>query len=242
MNLDHRRPHHRHLAPSRIIEALDAMAAGIPLVVADAEDRENEGDLIVAAEKATPETIAFMVRWTSGVLCVALPAERTAELQLPLMVAENTDSMRTAFTVSVDLHEGTTTGISASERAATIRALVDPNMTARDFSRPGHIFPLRAIHGGVLKRPGHTEAAVDLSHLAGLRPGGVLAEIVNADGSMARWTELSKFASKHKLPLITIRDLITYRQHFQVPLADMSRSSHEQKKFALLKEISHEQL
>lgn len=199
---------------AKMVEALDAMAAGIPLIVADDADRENEGDLIIAAEKVTAETIAFMVRWTSGILCVGLPPERTAELQLPLMVEKNTDSMQTAFTVSVDLKEGTTTGISASERAATIRALVDPCRKASDFTRPGHVFPLRAVREGVMKRPGHTEAAVDLSRLAGLRPGGVLAEIVNDDGSMARWPQLVQFSKQHRLPLITIRELIAYRQRF----------------------------
>ncbi|MCP2091623.1 UNVERIFIED_ORG: 3,4-dihydroxy 2-butanone 4-phosphate synthase/GTP cyclohydrolase II [Paraburkholderia sediminicola] len=200
---------------STIQEALLAMINGTPLVVVDNEDRENEGDLIVAAEKATAETVAFMVRWTSGVLCVSLPSERTLELQLPLMVEENSDSMCTAFTVSVDLRAGTTTGISASERAATIRALVDPSLQAYDFTRPGHVFPLRAVHEGVLKRPGHTEAAVDLARLAGLRPGGVLAEIVNDDGTMARRLQLERFARLHGLPLITIHDLICYRQKME---------------------------
>ncbi|WP_244253740.1 3,4-dihydroxy-2-butanone-4-phosphate synthase [Burkholderia multivorans] len=203
------------MTTSSIADALTAMANGTPLIVVDDEDRENEGDLIVAAEMATTETIAFMVRWTSGVLCVALPAERTSELDLPLMVKENTDSMRTAFTVSVDLREGITTGISASERAATIRALVDPSLRAGDFTRPGHVFPLRAVSRGVLARPGHTEAAVDLTRLAGLRQGGVLAEIVNDDGSMARRPQLEHFARQHRLPLITIRDLIHYRLQFE---------------------------
>ncbi|MFM0295043.1 MULTISPECIES: 3,4-dihydroxy-2-butanone-4-phosphate synthase [Paraburkholderia] len=205
-----------NLTSSAVQEALAAMANGTPLVVVDGEDRENEGDLIVAAEHATPETIAFMVRWTSGLLCVALPAERTSELQLPLMVEENTDSMRTAFTVSVDLREGITTGISASERAATIRALVDPSRQACDFSRPGHIFPLRAVREGILERPGHTEAGVDLARLAGLRPGAVLAEIVNDDGSMARRPQLEHFARLHGLPLITIDDLVRFRLELEI--------------------------
>lgn len=196
----------------RIEVALSALAAGSLVVVVDDEDRENEGDIILAAEKATADAIAFMVRHTSGVLCAALPGARLEALALPLMVAENRDSMRTAFTITVDLAEGITTGISASERAATVRALVDPQYTARDFSRPGHIFPLRAVEGGVLRRPGHTEAAVDLARLAGLQPGGVLAEIVNDDGSMARRPQLEQFAREHKLPLITIKDLISYRR------------------------------
>jgi 3,4-dihydroxy 2-butanone 4-phosphate synthase/GTP cyclohydrolase II len=200
----------------RIEDALAAIAAGRPVVVVDDEDRENEGDLILAAEHATPEAIAFMVRHTSGVLCVGLPAERTAALALPPMVADNTDSMRTAFTVSVDLREGLTTGISAVERAATIRALVDPARSADDFTRPGHVFPLRAVHSGVLRRGGHTEASVDLTRLAGLRPGGVLAEIVNDDGSMARRPQLTAFAQAHGLKLITIADLVAYRRRTEV--------------------------
>ncbi|QRR32471.1 bifunctional 3,4-dihydroxy-2-butanone-4-phosphate synthase/GTP cyclohydrolase II [Hydrogenophaga sp. YM1] len=195
-----------------IERALIAMQAGIPVVVVDDEDRENEGDLIVAAEKATPESIAFMVRWTSGVLCVAITEERTRELQLPLMVVDSSDPRRTAFTVSVDLREGSTTGISAQERAATIRALADPALGAGAFTRPGHVFPLRAVAGGVLHRAGHTEASVDLARLAGLHPAGVLAEIVNDDGSMARRPALSAFAQAHGLPLITIKDLIQYRK------------------------------
>jgi 3,4-dihydroxy 2-butanone 4-phosphate synthase len=195
----------------RIEDALAAMAHGSLVVVVDDEDRENEGDLIMAAEKATPETIAFMVRWTSGVLCVALQGERLDALQLPLMVARGNDSMHTAFTVTVDYRHGTTTGISASDRARTIRALVDTKASAPDFNRPGHIFPLRAVTGGVLERPGHTEASVDLCRLAGLREGGVLAEIVNDDGSMSRLPELINFARLHRLPIVTIRDLIAYR-------------------------------
>lgn len=196
----------------RIEDALAALAAGRLVVVVDDEDRENEGDLIMAADKATPEAIAFMVRHTSGVLCVGLPPERTAALGLPLMVADNRDTMRTAFTVSVDLAEGCTTGISAAERAATVRALVDPARGAAHFNRPGHVFPLRAVEGGVLRRPGHTEAAVDLTRLAGLHAGGVLAEVVNDDGTMARRPQLAAFAREHGLRLVTIRDLIAYRR------------------------------
>lgn len=195
-----------------IDEALLAMARGSMVVVVDDEDRENEGDIILAAEFATPEAIAFMVRHTSGVLCVGLPAERLAQLSLPLMVAENSDTMQTAFTVSTDLREGASTGISATDRSATIRALVDPSRKGSDFTRPGHIFPLRAVRNGVLQRPGHTEAAVDLARLAGLRAGGVLAEIVNDDGSMARRPELETFAKAHGLCLITIKDLMAYRR------------------------------
>ncbi len=195
----------------RIEVALAAMARGSLVVVVDDEDRENEGDLIMAAEKATPEAIAFMVRWTSGVLCVALPGQRLDELQLPLMVSRGNDSMQTAFTVTVDYRHGTSTGISAGDRALTIRALVDAQATAGDFNRPGHVFPLRAVPGGVLQRPGHTEASVDLCRLAGLSEGGVLAEIVNDDGSMSRLPQLIEFARQHRLPIVTIQDLIAYR-------------------------------
>ena len=200
------------MAFDRIEDALRAMARGELVVVVDNEDRENEGDLILAAEHASPEAVAFMVRHTSGMLCVALPGERLDRLDLPLMVAQNTESLRTAYTVTVDYRHGTSTGISAADRAATIRALVDPSARAEDFNRPGHVFPLRAVPGGVLHRPGHTEAAVDLAGLAGLLPGGVLAEIVNDDGSMARRPALEAFARTHGLTMITIADLIAYRR------------------------------
>ena len=200
------------MALTSIDTALHAIARGSMVVVIDDEDRENEGDLIMAAELATPEAIAFMVRHTSGVICVALPASRLAALQLPLMVAENNDTMRTAFTVTTDYRTGTSTGISASDRAQTIRALVDPATQAGDFSRPGHIFPLRAAPLGVLQRAGHTEAALDLSRLAGLEPGGVLCELVNEDGTMARRPQLDLFAKAHGLPMISIADLIAYRK------------------------------
>jgi 3,4-dihydroxy 2-butanone 4-phosphate synthase / GTP cyclohydrolase II len=198
---------------SRGVEtALAAMAAGKFVVVADSADRENEGDLILAAENATSESIAFLVRHTSGIVCVPLPGERLRELGLPLMVAENTESQGTAFTVSVDLKLGTTTGISAADRAATIRGLANPCSFAGDFLRPGHVFPLRARDGGVLKRPGHTEAAVDLAQLAGLRPAGVLSEIVNDDGTMTRGGALERFAERHGMPFLTVADLIAYRR------------------------------
>jgi len=196
----------------KIEAAIEAMKAGSMVVVVDDEDRENEGDLILAAEFATAQSIAFMLRYTSGMLCVGLQGERLDALELPLMVERNTDSMRTAYTITVDVKKGTSTGISAADRAATIAALVDPSVTANDFSRPGHVFPLRAVPGGVLVRPGHTEAAVDLTTLAGLRPGGVLAEVVNDDGSMARRPELEGFARKHGLPIISIADLVAYRK------------------------------
>jgi 3,4-dihydroxy-2-butanone 4-phosphate synthase len=204
----------------RIEDALQAIRRGSLVAVVDDEDRENEGDLIMAAEMATPAAVAFMVRYTSGVLCVALPGERLDALRLPLMVPRGNESMQTAFTVTVDYRHGTTTGISASDRAITIRALVDPRANADDFNRPGHLFPLCAMPGGVLERPGHTEATVDLCRLAGLRAGGVLAEVVNDDGSMARLPQLIAFARQHDLPIITIRDLIAYRErmHDTVPV------------------------
>lgn len=179
---------------STIEQAVAAIAAGQMVIVVDDEDRENEGDLIMAAEFATPEAMAFMVRWTSGVLCVGLPPERTEALQLPQMVQRNADTMGTAFTISVDYIQGTTTGISAADRARTVRALVDAKAHASEFNRPGHIFPLRAVAGGVLRRPGHTEASVDLARMAGLQSGGVLAEIVNEDGTMARLPQLKRFS------------------------------------------------
>jgi 3,4-dihydroxy 2-butanone 4-phosphate synthase/GTP cyclohydrolase II len=193
-----------------IEDALTAFARGELVVVVDDEDRENEGDLIMAAEKATTETIAFMVQHTSGLLCVALPGARLDALDLPLMVPDNSEAMRTAFTISVDAREGTTTGISAADRALTIRALADPATQAEDLARPGHIFPLRYRPGGVLARRGHTEAAVDLARLSGLRPAGVLAEVTNPDGSMARRPQLERFAAEQRLRIISIADLVGY--------------------------------
>ncbi len=202
--------------------AIGAIAAGRMVVVMDDENRENEGDLIMAAQAATEADIAFMVRYTSGVLCVSLPGERLDALSLPLMVANNSDSMGTAFTVSTDYRIGTTTGISAADRAITVRALVDENADAAEFNRPGHVFPLRAVRGGVLRRPGHTEAGVDLARLAGMAPGGLLAEIVNDDGTMARLPQLMAFARTHSLPIITIKDLIAYRRKHECIVERMS--------------------
>jgi 3,4-dihydroxy 2-butanone 4-phosphate synthase / GTP cyclohydrolase II len=192
--------------------AIADIAAGRPVVVVDDEDRENEGDIIVAAEKATPELIAFMVRYTSGVICVPMPGPDLDRLALPLMTPQNGERMRTAFTVTVDARDGVTTGISAADRTATIRLLADPAAEPSDFVKPGHIFPLRYQEGGVLVRPGHTEAAVDLARLAGLRPAGVLAEIVNDDGTMTRLPALRAFADAHGLALISIEQLIEHRR------------------------------
>lgn len=194
-----------------IPEALDAMRRGEFVLVVDNEDRENEGDLIIAAEMVTPERIAFMVRYTSGLICLPTTGERLDELELPLMVIDNTEAHNTAFTVSIDYLKGTTTGISAADRARTIRAVVDPESKPSDFSRPGHIFPLRSVEGGVLSRQGHTEAAVDLARLSGLIPAGVLCEIVNDDGTMARGEILMEFAREHGLVMISIDDLVAYR-------------------------------
>jgi len=191
-------------------EALEDLNKGHMVVVVDDEDRENEGDLVMAAEKVTPEAINFMVRFGRGLVCTPLTAERVDELELPLMVSDNTEKLGTAFTVSVDHHK-TTTGISAYERAMTIKSLIDPETTPGDLMRPGHVFPLRAMEGGVLRRAGHTEAAIDLARLSGLYPAGVICEIMNEDGSMARVPQLVEFCREHGLKIITIADLINYR-------------------------------
>jgi 3,4-dihydroxy 2-butanone 4-phosphate synthase/GTP cyclohydrolase II len=197
-----------------IERALADLAAGRPVVVVDDEDRENEGDLILAAEKATPELVSFMVRYTSGYICVALTEAECDRLDLPPMHHTNSDSFRTAFTVTVDAKAGITTGISAADRAHTIGLLADPATVPGDLVRPGHVLPLRAKEGGVLRRPGHTEAAVDLTRLAGLTPAGALCEIVSQknDGDMARGDELRVFSEDHDLTLITIAGLIAYRR------------------------------
>jgi 3,4-dihydroxy 2-butanone 4-phosphate synthase / GTP cyclohydrolase II len=193
--------------------AVTDIAAGRPVLVVDDADRENEGDIIVAASKMTPDLMAFMIRHTSGVICVPLLGQDLDRLQLPLMTAQNTERMRTAFTVSVDARDGVTTGISAADRSRTVRVLVDSATEPYELVRPGHIFPLRYTEGGVLRRPGHTEAAVDLARLAGLSPAGVLAEVVNDDGTMARLPALRQFADEHGLALISIAQLIEYRRH-----------------------------
>ena len=204
------------MAFSTIEEAIAAIAQKKIVIVVDDEDRENEGDLVMAAEAATPENIAFFLAHTSGVICVPLEPERADELDLPLMVVANTEAQRTAFTVSVDYRHGTSTGISSSDRATSIQALIDPATRPTDLNRPGHIFPLRYRPGGVLKRAGHTEATVDLSRLAGLAPAGVLCEVVTADKSgMARVEELEAFALKHDMPMISIADLIRYRRRHE---------------------------
>ena len=192
-------------------EILADLRAGRMVIIMDDEDRENEGDLIMAAECATPEAVAFMIRHTSGILCVPMEEEWLDRLDLPQMVVNNSESHRTAFTVSVDAISGTTTGVSSNDRARTIRTLARPDAGATDFTRPGHIFPLRARRGGVLVRTGHTEAAVDLCRLAGMQPVGVICELMNDDGSMARRQDLHAFAVRHELKIGTIADLIRYR-------------------------------
>ncbi len=199
-----------------IPEAVDEISRGRMVIVVDDADRENEGDLIMAAEKVTPEAIAFMVRYTSGVICMPVAGERLDELQIPLMVAANTDHQHTAFTVSIDARRDVTTGISAADRAATILTVLDGATRPEDLSRPGHVFPLRYREGGVLRRAGHTEASVDLARLAGLFPAGVLCETVNDDGTMARMPDLVRFSQEHGLKLISIADLIEYRRHREV--------------------------
>jgi len=195
-----------------IEEAINDIRQGKMVIVVDDRDRENEGDLVAAAEKITPEMINFMATYGRGLICAPITEERADQLHLPLMVEQTSDPLGTAFTVSVDLiGDGVTTGISAEDRAKTIRALTDPDKTPYDFHRPGHVFPLRAKNGGVLRRPGHTEAAIDLARLAGLKPAGVIVEIMNPDGTMARLPQLKELARQHNLKIVSIEDLIRYR-------------------------------
>jgi 3,4-dihydroxy 2-butanone 4-phosphate synthase / GTP cyclohydrolase II len=194
-----------------IPELLDELRAGRPIIVVDDEDRENEGDFVFAAEHATPELLAFTIRYSGGIVCLALPNETADRLDLPPMVPRNTARRETAFTVTIEAVEGITTGISAADRAHTIRLAADPDAGAADFARPGHVFPLRAREGGVLRRAGHTEAAVDLCRLAGLRPAGALSEVMHDDGRMMRLPDLKRFAAEHGLKIGTIADLIAHR-------------------------------
>src|SRR3954468_2820328 len=196
---------------ARIEDAVEAIRSGEMIIVVDDEDRKNEGDLTIAAEKITPDAINFMARHGCGLICVSMPEDRLAELDLPQMVGQNTARLGTAFCVSIDAKGVTSTGVSASDRAATVLAMIDPRTRPSDLVRPGHMFPLKARDGGVLVRAGQTEAAVDLARIAGLYPAGVICEILNPDGTMARVPELTKFARRHKLLMITIADLIKYR-------------------------------
>ncbi|MGQ2918449.1 MULTISPECIES: 3,4-dihydroxy-2-butanone-4-phosphate synthase [Rhizobium/Agrobacterium group] len=195
---------------ARIEDAIEAISRGEMVIVVDDEDRENEGDIIAASDSITPQQIAFMMNHARGLICVAMPGERLDALDIPLMVSRNTESLKTAFTVSVDYIPGTTTGISAADRATTVRALVAEGSRPEDFARPGHIFPLRANPNGVLGRTGHTEAAVDLCRLAGKYPCGTICEIANDDGTMARLPQLKVFAERHGLLIVTIKDLVSH--------------------------------
>jgi 3,4-dihydroxy 2-butanone 4-phosphate synthase/GTP cyclohydrolase II len=194
-----------------IDQAVESLRAGQFIVVVDDEDRENEGDLVLAAEKATPQAINFMAREGRGLICLALTEERCEELELPPMVQDNTSNFGTAFTVSIEARGRTTTGISAADRAATVLTAIDPATRPSDLNRPGHMFPLRAQRGGVLKRAGQTEASVDLARIAGLNPAAVLCEVMNEDGTMARVPDLASFCRRHGLVMVTVADLIRYR-------------------------------
>jgi len=213
------------LGLNSVPEIVADLKVGRMVVIMDDEDRENEGDLIMGAEHANAEAAAFMIRHTSGIICVPMEDERLERLELPQMVPLNTESQRTAFAVSVDLRLGTTTGVSSADRAATIRALADATSRPGDFARPGHIFPLRSRRGGVLVRAGHTEAAVDLCRLAGLAPIGVLCEVMNDDGTMARRPELEEFARRHQLKIGTIADLIRHRLRTERSVERISEQS-----------------
>jgi 3,4-dihydroxy 2-butanone 4-phosphate synthase/GTP cyclohydrolase II len=213
-----------HTPLDEVERAIKEIANGRPVVVVDDEDRENEGDIIFAASKATPELLAFTIRYARGLICVPMRGNDLDRLQMPQMTSQNTEHQGTAFTVSVDARTGTTTGISAADRAITITRLIDPEATHEDFVRPGHIFPLRYAEGGVLKRRGHTEAAVDLASLAGLAPAGVVCEIINDDGTMMRLPDLRKFADEHGLALITIEQLIEYRRRTERQVTRAART------------------
>jgi 3,4-dihydroxy 2-butanone 4-phosphate synthase/GTP cyclohydrolase II len=195
----------------RVQRGIDAIARGEMIILVDDEGRENEGDLVMAAEKVTPEAINFLARWARGLICLSLTRDRLEALQVPMMVQENTAKLGTAFTVSIEARTGVTTGISAADRARTISVAVDPDATPSDLVRPGHVFPLKARDGGVLVRTGQTEGSVDLARLAGLRPAGVICEIMNDDGTMARSEDLQGFAKEHGLLVVSIADLIQYR-------------------------------
>src|SRR5579862_1695494 len=211
-----REPKNRHGTFAAIEDAIAAIRAGKMVIVVDDEDRENEGDLTIAAEKITPDAINFMARYGRGLICLAMTPERLDELEIPLMVSRNSSRFETAFCVSIEAKRGTTTGISAADRAATVLAAIDPSTKASDLVRPGHVFPLRARSAGVLVRAGQTEAAVDLARIAGLHPSGVICEIMNKDGTMARVPQLRRFARRHDIPLVAIADLIAYRMRTEL--------------------------
>ncbi|MBB3121335.1 3,4-dihydroxy-2-butanone-4-phosphate synthase [Pseudoduganella violacea] len=196
----------------RIHAALEAMRAGVPVILLDDFDRENEADLILAADKLTVESMALLIRECSGIVCLCLPADKVRELELPPMAAENGSRFGTPFTVSIEARDGVTTGVSAADRVTTIRAATARNAKPADIVRPGHIFPLRAAPGGVLERAGHTEGSVDLARMAGLPPYGVLCELMNPDGTMMRGEAIERFAEEHAMPILTIAELIAWRR------------------------------
>jgi len=196
----------------RVIRAVDALKSGSGVLVIDDENRENEGDLIFAAEAMTTQQMALMIRECSGIICLTLPGEKLDTLGLPQMVAENNSSMGTAFTVSIEAKHGVTTGVSAADRLTTIHTAIAAQTSPDDLARPGHVFPLRAHPGGVLARAGHTEASVELAALAGYQPAGVLCEVTNPDGTMARLPQIIAFGEKHDMPVVTIEDLIAYKE------------------------------
>src|SRR5438105_9373944 len=228
-----------------IPDAAADIREGRMIIIVDDEDRENEGDLVCAAEKVTPEIINFMARHARGLICLPLTEERCDELHLPPQVADNTSRLGTAFTVSIEARRGVTTGISAADRATTILTAVDQRTRPQDLARPGHVFPLRARKGGVLVRPGQTEAAVDIARIAGLYPAGVICEIMNEDGTMPRVTQLAKVAKKHGLLMITVADLIKYRMHTEslvkrVASAKMPTDYGDFKVHAFENEVDHQ--
>ena len=206
-------------------QALKAVKAGKLIIIVDDEDRENEGDLMVAAEKATPEIVNFMTKHGRGLICLPLTKERLKELHLPLMVRDNTAPFQTAFTISIDAREGVTTGISAHDRAKTIQVAINPNTQPSDLTRPGHIFPLEARGGGVLKRAGQTEASVDIARMAGLKPAGVICEIMSEDGTMARIPQLEELSRTHDIPILTVAELIKYRMKHETLVEKIEEAS-----------------
>jgi 3,4-dihydroxy 2-butanone 4-phosphate synthase/GTP cyclohydrolase II len=217
----------RLTAIERVHRALEDIRAGRMVILVDDEDRENEGDLVMAAEKATPEAINFMAKYGRGLICLAMTEERVAQLELPMMVDSNQSSRSTAFTVSIEAAEGVTTGISAADRAHTVLTAMREDATPADLVSPGHVFPLRARPGGVLQRTGHTEGSVDLASLAGLAPGGVICEIMNEDGTMARMPDLVRFADRHSLRILSIADLIQFRLQHEQLVERLSRAELE---------------
>lgn len=208
-------PHHPQTPNERVEAALEALRAGRGVLVTDDEQRENEGDLIFAAQSLTREQVAMLIRECSGIICLCLTDEAVQRLELPMMVADNSSRYQTAFTVSIEAAQGVTTGVSAADRLTTIRAAIADDAAPSCLCRPGHVFPLAARPGGVLERRGHTEATVDLMRLAGLKPYGVLCELTNPDGSMARMPEIVAFSRKHGFPLITVEDVVLYRLHHE---------------------------